>query len=578
MPTSVILNWETELKRFCPSFKVLCYYGSAKRRKELRTGWTKANVYHVVITSYQLAVQDAFAFKRKRWYYLVLDEAQNIKNFQSQRWQTLISFNTQRRLLLSGTPLQNTLLELWSLLHFLMPYIFRSRKEFSYWFANPMTSMIEGTSDHNSDVIQRLHGILRPFILRRLKKDVETQMPGKFEHVLKCQLSRRQMYLYEEFMARSSTRKALKSGSGNFMTMMNVLMQLRKVCNHPDLFEPRSVITPFVLDAVPIEVPSSILLVPKGVMERASTTILLPLWCGSSGLPSIESALFHDQIESDELMLLREELPEPSQMEFESLETTIEDDSALHDLLRRVREGRERNRRGNVRFLDKTNYMRCEVASFPYPLKLQHAVKVPGSFRDRTDLDTLNTPADLLALRRTQQQCANDLDELVKKFVFCIPKAGVRESPSIVGRDSSAPHEALLSPVEEYLHPFRSVQARLSSFFPDKKLIQFDSGKLQMLAELLRELKRGGHKTLIFTQMSKMLDILEAFLNLNGHTYLRLDGSTGVERRQRLMDRFNSDPKVFCFILSTRSGGLGINLTGADTVVFYDTDWYDPRI
>jgi SNF2 family DNA or RNA helicase len=535
-------------------------------------------VYHVVITSYQLAVQDAFAFKRKRWYYLVLDEAQNIKNFQSQRWQTLISFNTQRRLLLSGTPLQNTLLELWSLLHFLMPYIFRSRKEFSYWFANPMTSMIEGTSDHNSDVIQRLHGILRPFILRRLKKDVETQMPGKFEHVLKCQLSRRQMYLYEEFMARSSTRKALKSGSGNFMTMMNVLMQLRKVCNHPDLFEPRSVITPFVLDAVPIEVPSSILLVPKGVMERASTTILLPLWCGSSGLPSIESALFHDQIESDELMLLREELPEPSQMEFEGLETTIDDDSALHDLLRRVREGRERNRRGNVRFLDKTNSMRCEVASFPYPLKLQHAVKVPGSFRDRTDLDTLNTPTDLLALRRTQQQCANDLDELVKKFVFCIPKAGVRESPSIVGRDSSAPHEALLSPVEEYLHPFRSVQARLSSFFPDKKLIQFDSGKLQMLAELLRELKRGGHKTLIFTQMSKMLDILEAFLNLNGHTYLRLDGSTGVERRQRLMDRFNSDPKVFCFILSTRSGGLGINLTGADTVVFYDTDWYDPRI
>ena len=122
--------------------------------------------------------------------------------------------------------------ELWSLLHFLMPYIFRSRKEFSYWFANPMTSMIEGNSDHNTDVVQRLHGILRPFILRRLKKDVETQMPGKFEHIVKCQLSRRQMYLYEEFMARSSTRQALKK-SGNFMAMMNVLMQLRKVCNHP---------------------------------------------------------------------------------------------------------------------------------------------------------------------------------------------------------------------------------------------------------------------------------------------------------------------------------------------------------
>ena len=95
-----------------------------------------------------------------------------------------------------------------------------------------MTSMIEGNSDNNTDVVQRLHGILRPFILRRLKKDVEKQMPGKFEHIVKCQLSRRQMYLYEEFMARSSTRHALKK-SGNFMAMMNVLMQLRKVCNHP---------------------------------------------------------------------------------------------------------------------------------------------------------------------------------------------------------------------------------------------------------------------------------------------------------------------------------------------------------
>lgn len=102
VPTSVMLNWEYEFKRFCPALKVICYYGSAKRRKELRTGWQDSNWSHVIITSYQLAVQDAFAFKRKRWYYLVLDEAQHIKNFQSQRWQTLIHFNTQRRLLLTG--------------------------------------------------------------------------------------------------------------------------------------------------------------------------------------------------------------------------------------------------------------------------------------------------------------------------------------------------------------------------------------------------------------------------------------------------------------------------------------------
>ena len=90
-------------------------------------------------------------------------------------------------------PYQNNLMELWSLLHFLMPYVFRSRKEFSYWFSNPMNNMIEGNSDKNDEVINRLHGIIRPFVLRRLKKDVETQMPGKFEHVVKCQPSRRQV-------------------------------------------------------------------------------------------------------------------------------------------------------------------------------------------------------------------------------------------------------------------------------------------------------------------------------------------------------------------------------------------------
>ena len=84
-------------------------------------------------------------------------------------------------------------MELWSLLHFLMPYIFRSRKEFAYWFSNPMNNMIEGNVSRNDDVVKRLHGIIRPFVLRRLKKDVETQMPGKFEHVVKCQLSRRQV-------------------------------------------------------------------------------------------------------------------------------------------------------------------------------------------------------------------------------------------------------------------------------------------------------------------------------------------------------------------------------------------------
>ena len=109
--------------------------------------------------------------------------------------------------------------------------------------------------------------------------------------------------------------------------------------------------------------------------------------------------------------------------------------------------------------------------------------------------------------------------------------------------------------------------------FPDKNLIKSDSGKLIRLAELLKKIKSNKSKVLIFTQMTRMLDILESFLSLFGYTYVRLDGSTKVEVRQKVVDKFNNDPKIFCFISSTRSGGIGINLTAASSIVFFDTDW-----
>jgi hypothetical protein len=130
-----------------------------------------------------------------------------------------------------------------------------------------------------------------------------------------------------------------------------------------------------------------------------------------------------------------------------------------------------------------------------------------------------------------------------------------------------------LETVSASLEPLRPVVVRRQLFFPDRRLLQFDCGKLQELALLLRRLKSEGHRALIFTQMTKMLDILEGFISLYGYTYMRLDGSTKPEQRQILMQRFNTNPKIFLFILSTRSGGVGINLVGADTVIFYDSDW-----
>jgi len=590
VPTSCLVNWEVEFKRFCPGLKVMCYYGDAKKRKELRTGWTKPNVFHVVITSYQLAVKDSFAFKRKKWYYLILDEAHNIKNFESQRWQTLISFNTQRRLLLTGTPLQNNLMELWSLLHFLMPHVFTDRKQFSYWFSNPMDSIIEGNTKRNDDLINRLHGIIRPFVLRRLKKDVEKQLPGKFEHIIKCQLSRRQMFLYEEFMARSSTRKAVSGG--NFMGMMNVLMQLRKVCNHPDLFEPRSVTTPFVMEPLSMSTASCVInaVEPTSALEQLSPYVRLPLWTMGRGTPSFEDATFVDSIFAGQLA---------EHMTQESViidDVTDEDlvepmpppgiDDGLVSFLIDIRDTEKHDRVSRAKFVGGINKHRCQTEVFPYSDRLRRAVFVDLGFCNLPGTDDLTvneiaaTPLELLAMRKSQEDRAQDLDEIADKFIFCVPKAGTlkpvlfshKPNATTLLVDKSQEMRASAS-LQNYFTLFKKAISRLTMCFPDKKLVQFDAGKLQTLATLLRDLKQGGHRVLIFTQMSKMLDVLEAFLNLNGHTYLRLDGATDVDRRQRLMDRFNNDPKVFCFILSTRSGGLGINLTGADTVVFYDSDW-----
>jgi helicase SWR1 len=145
VPTSVILNWEMEFKKFLPGFKVLTYYGSQQERKERRKGWFAPHAFQVCITSYQIAIADQAIFRRRQWQYLILDEAHNIKNFRSQRWQTLLGFKSERRLLLTGTPLQNNLMELWSLMYFLMPAgltgaydggEFADHKDFSDWFSS----------------------------------------------------------------------------------------------------------------------------------------------------------------------------------------------------------------------------------------------------------------------------------------------------------------------------------------------------------------------------------------------------------------------------------------------------------
>lgn len=384
-------------------------------------------------------------------------------------------------------------------------------------------------------------------------------------------------------MARSSTRVALQKG-GNYMGMMNVLMQLRKVCNHPDLFEARSVVTPFSTERISMVTASIVVeaLHSDHPLERVSSKLLHPMWSIGCGEPSCEESIKQSQSISDRRKKLKVDSATLNTMlcknRLGNSAPGLSNNPGLSLLLKEIHMKSEKECQHNAWFQCALNDGRCDGNAFLYSSTLQDAAKIDifslksSSSPEFTHKEVLCTPSSLLEMRRAQEREREIMaKDLQKNFVFYVPNAG-SQKPLLFPKSRSELDE---DKIKKTLGEEVDLSGHNSNalFFPDKKLIQFDAGKLQILSELLRNLKQGKHRVLIFTQMSKMLDILEAFLNLNGHTYVRLDGATSVDQRQRLMDRFNNDEKIFVFILSTRSGGLGINLTGADTVVFYDSDW-----
>ena len=575
-----------EIKKFAPAFKILTYFGTQKERRLKRTGWSKTNAFHICITSYKLVIQDQAAFRRKKWKYLVLDEAHHIKNFRSQRWQTLLNFNSKRRLLLTGTPLQNNLMELWSLLHFLMPHIFESHKEFKDWFSNPVTGMIEGTETVNQDVIERLHKILRPFLLRRLKKDVEKSLKDKIEHVVPCPLSKRQRLLYEDFMASGQTRDTL--GSGSFLGIMNVLMQLRKVCNHPDLFEERPIRSPHEMQPLVMQTAGFVLTaLDNGPLASEVHLDLLNLnlasYCELDSYDAVRTFTLRTRPQLITEVSSRRLGPEGSESSVPALPSLLPTVSPLRAVLLAQQERRLAWRKGVRTHMAFINEKRCtRVPMYSHGMRRSVHVQLTTArlhAYGAAEVAPLEVPTAMHGLSLSFERRYEGMQDDLEAFATQIVKArapplrlSTRHDPS-----EAAAARARLGLVarlpQERAALMQPVLARQSLFFPDKRLIQWDCGKLQVLDTLLRQLHRDEHRCLIFTQMTKMLNVLESWINIAGYTYLRLDGATKTEDRQKLMDRFNGSTKYFIFILATRAGGLGINLTGADTVIFYDSDW-----
>lgn len=426
----------------------------------------------------------------------------------------------------------------------------------------------EAMDEDTIEMVNRLHTLLRPFILRRLKSEVETQLPGKFEHVVYCRLSKRQRFLYDEFMSRASTKEALTSGG--YLGVVNTLMQLRKVCNHPDLFEVRPVRTSFAMDrGVATDFSPLDVLVRKRLLEANDELDIGALNLSVTGheaesrwvagmrarLDASDQLPFADDAKPAKAPKFDTRTPSgwAKYREWKQQQQSMERWRALRDINRRRCQSGPIYGRTTLKMLsDLPNYLL--PASQPHGISDQYGEHPPPAaplVRSYAEREQLVTP-------------------LLNKFAVIPPNAVARDVANLALPGVDPEHSSLTDPEFDTLH---DATVRLQIAFPDASLLQYDCGKLQKLAEMLRDLKAGGHRCLIFTQMTRVLDILEIFLNFNGHRYLRLDGSTKIEDRQVLTERFNSDPRIFCFIASSRSGGVGINLTGADTVFFYDSDW-----
>lgn len=225
-PLSTTSNWVAEFKKWTPQIPVVLYHGSKPEREEIRRKKLKSpgsKEFPVICTSYEICMNDRKFLANYGWKFIIIDEGHRIKNLDCRLVRELQSYQSANRLLITGTPLQNNLTELWSLLHFLMPNIFDKLESFESWFDFSALKEKNGyeqilSEERKKNLVTSLHAILKPFLLRRVKADVETSLPKKREYVLYAPLTQTQRELYQEILDGNSRayleNKAVESMSG----------------------------------------------------------------------------------------------------------------------------------------------------------------------------------------------------------------------------------------------------------------------------------------------------------------------------------------------------------------------------
>nr|OQO29794.1 hypothetical protein B0A51_03233 [Rachicladosporium sp. CCFEE 5018] len=211
-PLSTTSNWVAEFKKWTPSIPVVLYHGSKQEREEIRTKQFRnpgSDKFPIICTSYEICMNDRKFLGHLGWKFIIIDEGHRIKNMNCRLIRELQSYQSANRLLITGTPLQNNLTELWSLLNFLMPSIFDKLESFESWFDFSALKEKNGyeqilSEDRRKNLVGSLHAILKPFLLRRVKADVETSLPKKREYVLYAPLTQTQKELYQEILEGNS--------------------------------------------------------------------------------------------------------------------------------------------------------------------------------------------------------------------------------------------------------------------------------------------------------------------------------------------------------------------------------------